>query len=367
MAKEYTIEVIGHPSIYQYKERKLQIYFSAPDHGVNSESGLLLLIPGFGANANSKIYKKMRNTFADMYNLVTIQCDYFGWEFMQTPKPNQLNKLNIPMNKLDEYFTEEEIRYILAGGSPFQKMLQLKKKTEFYLPLNMNLNEDLTNFNDMGIMQSIDNITAVLVVMEILKDNNLMFNEGRIHTYGHSHGAYLAYLCNAFAPDLFSMIIDNSAWLYPIYINFTRELEATIAFVKAGLIFSYLAKTMPQDEEILSLPSLYKKFINKCQIICFHGNTDKIISHIDKHRFCHAVSSCVYNEITQEDIDGEIFKSTRHGLDADFLRLFNYVMEKYKNCFGKKNAFEYPVFTIETAKKSYNFDYSSGRPVVKLN
>ena len=30
-----------------------------------------------------QIFIKMRNKFADEYNLVTIQCDYFGWEFMQ--------------------------------------------------------------------------------------------------------------------------------------------------------------------------------------------------------------------------------------------------------------------------------------------
>ncbi len=55
----------------------------------------------------------------------------------------------------------------------------------------------------MGIMQAIDNISAVICIMEIIKDNCYKFNRNKIIIYGHSHGAYLAYLCNAFAPNLF--------------------------------------------------------------------------------------------------------------------------------------------------------------------
>lgn len=51
------------------------------DESIN-EGVELLLIAGFGASANSKAYKKMREKFSDVYNLVTIQCDYFGCEFI---------------------------------------------------------------------------------------------------------------------------------------------------------------------------------------------------------------------------------------------------------------------------------------------
>lgn len=67
-------EILGHPSLFGDKERKLIFYYSEPDKGVNEETGILLIIAGFGGNANSNVYKKMRNTFADKYNLLTIQC-----------------------------------------------------------------------------------------------------------------------------------------------------------------------------------------------------------------------------------------------------------------------------------------------------
>lgn len=82
MAKSYGYEMFGHPSIYSSNSRKLKVYFSEPDAGVNEDTGILLLIAGFGGNANSKVYNKMRAVFADKFNLITVQCNYFGWEFM---------------------------------------------------------------------------------------------------------------------------------------------------------------------------------------------------------------------------------------------------------------------------------------------
>ncbi|WP_223869599.1 DUF2920 family protein [Paenibacillus sabuli] len=104
--------------------------------------------------------------------MVTIQCDFFGWEFMQS----------------------------------------------------VSLNETVSNFNDMGIMQALDNITAVIIVSEFIKDNNLKFNAKKIIADGQSHGAYLAFLCNRFAPNLFSLIIDNSAWIVPAYLTLNRRI-----------------------------------------------------------------------------------------------------------------------------------------------
>ncbi|EYE88822.1 hypothetical protein Q428_05955 [Fervidicella metallireducens AeB] len=79
MAREYFITEYTHNSIYvnsknqgNYKNRKIKIYFSEPNNGINSDTGILLFIAGFGGNANSNVYKKMRNEFADKYNLVTI-------------------------------------------------------------------------------------------------------------------------------------------------------------------------------------------------------------------------------------------------------------------------------------------------------
>lgn len=45
--------------------------------------------------------------------------------------------------------------------------------------------------------------------------------------------------------------------------------------------------------------------------------------------FCTSVNYCDFNLISEKEVDGEIFKSTNHGLDTDFLKLFGYVYEQY--------------------------------------
>ena len=76
----YTMLIEGRREL----ERNINVYMYEPDTGINKDTGILLFISGFGGNANSNVYKKMRREFANKYNLITVQCDYFGWEFMQS-------------------------------------------------------------------------------------------------------------------------------------------------------------------------------------------------------------------------------------------------------------------------------------------
>ncbi|SET66327.1 DUF2920 family protein [Paenibacillus sp. NFR01] len=311
MSKNYEFLINAHPNIYnKMSYREMKVYISEPEEGVNEETGILLIIPGFGANANSNVYKKMRSIFADKYNLVTIQCDYFGWEFMQA-----------------------EI-----------------------------VKESLSNFNDMGLMQALDNITAVMIVAEIIKDNNLKFNANKIIAYGHSHGAYLAYLCNMYAPDLFSLIIDNSAWLLPSYIRSNRYL-----YIDGDpLVFNYYAKWVIKDYQIINLPFLYKNYANRCVIHSFHGDNDNLISLNEKRDFCRMIQNCFLHEITSEKVDNIIFKSNTHGLNADFLLLYDQIMSNVDIKFNKESNFNLKNHKIETSKFIYSFDYSNIIPLLKV-
>ncbi|MHA0856211.1 DUF2920 family protein [Paenibacillus sp. CMAA1364] len=311
MAKDYNFTMGGHPNIYNgYSPRDLNVYFSEPENGINKDTGLLLFIPGFGAHANSNVYRKMRSNFADQYNLVTIQCDYFGWEFMQSER----------------------------------------------------LPESKHNFNDMGIMQALDNITAITAIVEIIKDNGMTFNVGKVIAYGHSHGAYLTYLCNIFAPGLFTLMIDNSAWLFPSYILDNRVLHIN------GVIyeFNYMAGNIIQDVEILNLPTISMGLHNQCSIYSFHGANDNIITLMDKRDFCATMNNCELHEISDREVDGEIFKSSSHGLEADFLLLFDHVIQNPNIQFSYKELLSIDSHRIETSMYIYDFDYSKSIPLLKM-
>lgn len=76
-----TIIIPGHKNLYSKKNlnRDLRIDFGIPRR-FNQETGLFILSPGFGAHIDSKIYQKLLRQLPDKYNVVTIQCSYFGNE-----------------------------------------------------------------------------------------------------------------------------------------------------------------------------------------------------------------------------------------------------------------------------------------------
>lgn len=372
MAKNYETLEYMHNSIYfkglkskPYNERKTKIYFSEPDLGINEETGILLLIAGYGGNANSNVYKKMREQFADKHNLVTIQCDYFGYEFMQSS--NSINKCNFDINTLASIFSSDEIHEIYDGDEvDFNKLVQIGSKYDINLAVKENLSgESLKNFNDMGIIQALDNIVATLKVINIIYNNGFEFNTKKVIIYGQSQGAYLSYLCNRFCPGLFTNIIDNSSWLYPRYLLSNRWTNIKIDKLIMNIEFEYLARKLNFNDKIYDLNYLYSNFENNCDIISFHGTTDTLISHNEKRSFCSKIEKCIYHEINFESVDGKIFKSTDHGLGADFINLFDYCYGKL--IFEKDAILNLPnEVTIKTDIHKYLINYKDILPMLSV-
>lgn len=316
LSENFEFEMDGHANIYnKYSPRKLKVYFSTPEN-INSETGILLLIAGYGGNANSNVYKKMRTQFPDKYNLIVVQCDYFGSKFMQSEP----------------------------------------------------LDETVEHFNDMGIMQAIDNITSVLAVKEIIKDNGYIINEFKTILYGHSHGAYLCYLCNAFAPNLVNLIIDNSAWTFPESFNFDRKLYFPLDHnpnQRKTVTFRYLARKFDFDKELLNLHSLYTKIDTNTNAIIFQGGNDQLVDFEKKRLFSQLLKNKSFNLITKQDLDGDIFKSTTHGLNADFLKLFDLAISNQS--FDTKSSIEIESFSITTERFRYNFNYDKKFPMLYID
>lgn len=374
MAVNYEIDGLSQSSVYNIENRKsgnsrnLKIYFSTPENDVNEDTGILLLISGFGGSSNSNVYKKMRENFSDEYNLVTVQCDYFGYEFMQDTK-----KVDFPYISRDElanFFTIDEIEDVYRNGHfDFNEFLRHGSKWDITVNMREQLDdENIDNFNDMGLMQAIDNITAVLYVLNIIYENKLKCNTKKIILYGHSHGAYLGHLCNIFAPNLFSLLIDNSSWLYPEYaFDSNRIITKKIGKLTLKSIFDYKVKTIMDDRQILNLPYLYSKFDNKCKIISYQGTTDNLVMAKDKWRFCRKINNCIYKEIGGDDLDGVAFKSTEHGLDADFLEVFKLTIDRYGKEFNKGSSIyiENEV-DITTNKHQYIIDYVNVTPNITI-
>lgn len=367
MAKNFGVKYYGHNSIYvdeylkdNYKKRKFGVKFSIPSEGVNERTGILLLIAGFGAQCDSKVYKKIRQEFADKYNLVTLQCNYFGYEFMQSQIDNctieSIDLLKLKISTTKERFGKIFSNNTLNINEYFNSNLKYKNE----IVLKSNLNETLENFNDMGVMQALDNIVATLKVINYLKRKKLKFNSNKIIIMGNSHGSYLAYLCNVMCKGLYTHILDNSSWIYPVYYKKDRYIVNTKGNSALTTRFEYMIKNIKPPVKVLNLKDLYEKVDNKCKIIVYHGINDNLITAKEKYEVVKNIPNTVFNLITTNNIDNVIFNSTYHGLGADFIKLFEKFYREYCNDIPMKNEFSITnkVYLFDGLK----IDFNSGLP-----
>jgi len=365
MAKEHVFEMYGHPSIYKAAERKLKVYFCEPEQGINKNTGIILLIPGFGANSSSNVYKKMRREFADKYNLITVQCDFFGFEFLQNVDYFMRNyKVDVQINNKFFRFNSDTVMDIfkLLHTSQVQG-LTIEGKVR-------DLSETADYCCDMCVMQALDNITAVLTVISIIEENGYEWDKKNVILYGTSHGSYISYVCNAFAPFLFTLLVDCSAYTFPTWLTkrttYSVYTEQNLGLqVQLNITFNYIISCIFSDLEVYHLPTLYKTFNNRCKIVSYHGTEDEHTSIFEKREFCNSINNCTFNEITNDTLKERLFKSTTHNLGMDLLQLFEYVMNNHER--NQEEIDWKPMVTFSTKEYTYLLDYSNRVPTLKLS
>lgn len=355
MAENHTFNVPAHPNIYTGSTgRELRIEFSIPSAGVQANTGFIILVPGFGATIDSNVYQKMREQFAELYNAVTIQCEYFGSAHMQSA-----DKISIPNEQaLRSILSEAEWNHIQQNPGVFTQLIASKEVT---FPVKADLSETVEDFNDMGYMQAIDIITAFETVKLLLDDNKLEYDVNRVIGYGHSHGSYLLHLCNVISPQTFSFIVDNSAWIEPLYIDHYRVLYKGLGKGTLAIHFDYLAKKVLRNKSLLNLSGLYQAFQNQAKIISFMGVDDRLVKAEEKEQFISNIPNADFILVTKDDVDMVKYKSTSHGLDADFLELFSYALqfENYEERITKREL----QYEINYKTLKIQADFTQGLPI----
>lgn len=283
MAIEYVIEYEGQPLLWNNQKRNARVVFCEPQTGVNKQTAFLVLSGGYKSKIDSNAWIKMRNVFADKYNVITIQCDYFGYCYV---------------------------------NHDFLTMKTLPPESE-------------DCYNEMGPIQAMDHLRAIQTVIEFEGKKGNQPDTKHVLFFGHSHGAYLAYLCNAFAPKLFSAIIDNSAYLFPYHMDYGCPVTYYDENEQLQEQYHYYIEGKEVDRCIYDLNWLYKRFHNETQILVFHGTEDKMIPLESKREFLRSVGNTILHEISPDGTGDLVFRSAEHSLDANFFFFFNFVVRKY--------------------------------------
>lgn len=304
----------AHKSIYcdesevNYHARQIRTEMVYPDI-VNEKTGMLVLIPGYGGNIDSHVFKKMREVLAEEYNMITLQCDYFGNKYMGSDMPDNWENVNQLTNII---------------------------KADIYCKADIHETEE--EFNDMGIMQALDIISSTLWGIDAIVKKGLVFNAKRILMFGCSHGSYLAHLANILCPTLYSGMIDVSAYIYPYYLMNNRQLVLNIEKINWILVYEYMVmkeNRYQYNKKLYYLPFLYRHMHNHCKIIALHGTEDWMVDPSEKQQFISELDNAQLLMIHPEDVDGVLCKNADHGLGLDFFELFKIVIPSMDAILGE--------------------------------
>lgn len=318
MAKEYELEIQGQPTRYSSRERNFKMYFAEPEEGADEPLGIFLFIAGYGGHALSNVYQKMRRQLAEQYHCITLQCDYLGYRHMQND-----HHLTVTNEMLRKVLTPREYRTLERDYEANKHLLAGKILSDY-----ISLQETADDFNEMGLWQAMDNLMALKVLLDIVQENGIAINWNRIYVFGQSHGAYLAYLCNFLAPDLFTGIIENSAYLFPYFLRHDREVIKVGDILTLRKIYHYLLADQDIDADSYDLSRLYQGFQNRARIISYHGEADEMIPLQEKQEFLDQIQGVSLHIVTEKEVDGKKFGSTGHSLEADFFLVIEEAMQE---------------------------------------
>lgn len=326
MPQMVEIDFYAHNNIYKsgyldgnYRKRTVHTKISVPQSGTNEDTGMLLLLPGYGGNIGSNVFHKMLLKFSDWYNLVVVQCDYFGNHLMDTNIPDKFKENANEIMKTAEHM-------LVAGELLYEQE-----------PCGT-----VDEFNDMGIMQALDIVSTTMCTLSFLSDQGAVVNTNKIIMFGISHGAYIGHIANLICPNLYSCLIDITSYLFPFYKNNNRMITFSDEKIKISVRrqeFLYAHPEYQYAQELYDLRFLYKNAKSKCKIIAFQGTEDWMVDYKEKAEFVSQIGETAQLMlISKEDVDGIMCKSADHGLGMDFMELFKMLMPMLDNLLREKSC-----------------------------
>lgn len=343
---EYRIK--PHPDIeLGFSREELDYYVTLPGAGITEETGVILTIPGFGGLADSVYQSEKLNPYlAEKYNCIVVSMNYFGiYRSMETRLDNQFIEnmeriYGVPATYWDDVSLDNDF-YMKVG-----ELLERKGITALDHRCQALMITAREEYQSFGFLPALDCLT---VLGEVLRNYPLV-NKKKLIAYGSSYGGYIAMLCGKFAPDTFSVIIDNSGFSRSEmkYIAGRELLESDFAVtvnVKNKSVTLPLAYNNPwtiMDEtsphyfgdshkQIRNLLLREHRVKSNTRYYIFHCEEDQIASVEDKDKvvtLLNMFNSTSYKRVGKQDIDGVLFKTYAHAMNASLRKLFDHVVEQ---------------------------------------
>jgi hypothetical protein len=329
-----------HPDIELHVKRLPLTYRARlPAAGMNAETGLVLYLGGYGMDPRGGYTQSLLAYLADTYNCVAATLDYFGVRLLAPSVATELVPHPDFFKKLHEHYglaltvpKGMSIVQILAGIAGLLARNGITHLHDECLVFN-----NSAEYNSMGFLPALDGLG---VVHRLLSD--FPVNKTRLFVLGTSYGAYTANIMAKLAPRTFRMIIDNSGF------SSAEDDEAGVAGWQKLLIngVSVLCVNVrrwsfdPRESNFFSPPrqtirDLHRRehlVDNTVRLYAYHAANDGLAPTARKVALRDVYRDRIAYElviIDESRVDGRIFKTLGHGMNASMRGLFDISYAKF--------------------------------------
>ena len=309
--------------------QNLPFQYSLPDNGINKTTGLIVYIGGYGSEYDDLYTSKLLGYFSDKYDCISASVKYFGSDLYGLAEVVPASDFFVNLKKTTGVTVKAS-----ASASPASllsdtlEMLSTSGVNELDLSCRAILKSD--DYNSFGVIPALDHLVVVWHLLKMFKPNS-----SRLFVIGTSCGGHIASMMLKFAPNTFSMIVENSGFtsaadhLSGIYGVF-REKICGINIVGFA---QHRWKKRPgpfffsdSHRRIRSL--LEKEHISRSntELYSFHWQGDNVASINRKVKLVKLYAGKVsYHQkvITNDMLDGMEFKTPEHGMRASMRKIFS--------------------------------------------
>ncbi|MBC2400047.1 DUF2920 family protein [Clostridium tetanomorphum] len=378
ITRKVIIQAPHDPEINAKVREVLEYYITYPEGYDQSKSyGLVFCITGYGSSADSEYQSnKLRPYISDKYNMITVGVRYHN--DLRTTE-----QFIFDINSISKWYRLETSYFkdTTNANKIIDDLFQLLISRNIY-SLDSRLAVKMSAYNQyssFGFMPAIDHLT---VLFDIIQKHNI--DKRNIIAFGTSYGGYVASLMAKYAPNTFSLVIDNSGFC----VTQLQEVFGGAVGGTGGAIVRYIDNTRYEipvtidtlwsvdetsenyfsdaNKQIRSLLLEDHRTPSQTVYCCYHSQNDGIASIALKDKMYNILKKynrTYYKRVNEGDVDGKLFKNSLHGMDASLREMFDFSLERFKEfdkTKDKETDFDRNItYGFPCTNKLYNFSYTN--------
>lgn len=377
ITQKISIEAPIDPEINIKSRDTLEYYITFPNgYDKSKKYGLVFCITGYGDSAVSDYQmNKLRPYIADKYNIIVVGVRYHNDLRITGEISGDIDRICNWYGVNKSYFKN------LNDGQQVTNDLYdlLISKNLFSLDPRASVKcNAYHNYSSFGFMPAIDHL---IVLFDILNKYNI--DKSNIISFGSSYGGYISLLMAKYAPNTFSLIIDNSGFCvsdlheifggivggaggsFPKYVDGKRYEIPFTTNTLWSLDETSEYYFSDSHKKIRSLILEEHRTPSKTVYFSYHSQKDSLIPIEQKDKMYDVIKKfnvIYYKRVNEQDMDGKMFKSLSHGMSASLKEMFDFSVAEFRKMNVDKESdtdFDRNVtYGFPCLDKLYNFTYT---------